>query len=284
MDKTFCIGNFTFRLRCPDSLPIPENFLKFIRDGQAEYTYDIMLADTLPEVGGKLIARREDLVVLATETGEARYIGVKGNPEPYGCYRETSSATAQVTMLASRAEFTAVDPAFSSLLALEKRMLERSALVLHTAYMLRDGEAILFSAASGVGKSTQAGLWQTYRGTRTVNGDRCLLRKEYGIWRAEGWPVCGSSGICHVESHPIRAIVMLSQAPDNRVERLTQGNAFTQIFSQITLNKWAKRSVVQAMDLVENLIQEVPVYHLACNISEDAVACLEQALEEKDHA
>lgn len=284
MDKIFRIGDFVFRLRCADNVPIPDNFLKFAWEGEAEYTYDIDLAASLPEPEGKLVARREDLMVLATATGEARYIGVKGNPEPYACYRETSATTAQVTLLASRADFAISDPAFVSLLALEKRMLEHSSLVLHTAFMVYRDQAVLFSAPSGTGKSTQANLWETYRGTWTANGDRCLLRKENGIWRAEGWPVCGSSGICHVESHPIRAIVMLSQAPENRVQRLTQGNAFSQVYSQITVNRWARRSVVQAMDLIEDLTQAVPVYHLACNISEDAVACLERALEEENHA
>jgi hypothetical protein len=87
-----------------------------------------------------------------------------------------------------------------------------------------------------------------------------------------------------VESHPIRAIVMLSQSPENQVQRLSPGNAFSQVYSQITLNRWARQAVIQAMDLIENLTREVPVYHLACNISEDAVACLEQALKEGYHA
>ena len=166
----------------------------------------------------------------------------------------------------------------------EHAITRRGGIVLHASFVNAGGRAILFTAPSGTGKSTQADLWETYRGTRTANGDRCLLRREKGIWRAEGWPVCGSSGICHVERHPIRAIVMLSQAPENQIQRLSQGNAFSQVYSQITVNRWAKRSVVQAMDLIEDLTKEIPVYHLACNISEQAVACLERALEEDSYA
>lgn len=284
MDKTFRIGDFTFRLRCPDRVHIPANLLKFACEGESEYTYDLDVADTLPALQGKVLARREDLTVFSTETGEARYIGVKGNPEPYGCYRECTSASARITLLTSWAAREISDPGFVSLLALEKRMLERSALVLHTAFMVYRDQAVLFSAPSGTGKSTQAGLWEKYRGSRTVNGDRCLLRKEKGVWRAEGWPVCGSSNICATGSWPIRAIVMLSQAPENSMERLTHAVAFSQVFSQITVNRWDRRAAVRAMDLIENLTDEVPVYHLACNISEQAVICLEQALEEEDHA
>lgn len=280
MNKTFRIGPFPFRLCCPDGLQIPDNFLKFSWDGEAEYTYHIALADTLPPPEGKLLTRREDLAVFSTPTGEARYIGVKGNPEPYGCYRELSPDSARVTLLTSRARQDLSDPGFVALLALEKRMLERSALVLHTAFMVHRDQAVLFSAPSGTGKSTQAGLWETYRGSRTVNGDRGLLRKVQGIWRAEGWPVCGSSGICNTGSWPIRAIVMLSQAPENHIGRLSPGPAFSQVYSQITVNRWDRRAAVQAMDLIQNLTEEVAVYHLACDISEQAVACLERALEE----
>ena len=35
---------------------------------------------------------------------------------------------------------------------------------------------------------------------------------------------------------------------------------------------------IQAMDELEILLKEVPVYHLECDISEDAVRCLEDVL------
>ena len=49
-------------------------------------------------------------------------------------------------------------------------------LVLHSAYIVTSaGEAILFSGPSGVGKSTQAALWERCAGARVVNGDRALV-------------------------------------------------------------------------------------------------------------
>lgn len=49
-------------------------------------------------------------------------------------------------------------------------------LVLHSAYIVtRGGEGILFSGPSGIGKSTQAALWERFAGARTVNGDRALV-------------------------------------------------------------------------------------------------------------
>ena len=49
-------------------------------------------------------------------------------------------------------------------------------LVLHSSYVLtQSGAAVLFSGPSGIGKSTQAALWQQYAGADVINGDRTLL-------------------------------------------------------------------------------------------------------------
>ena len=53
---------------------------------------------------------------------------------------------------------------------------------------------------------------------------------------------------------------------------------------EITVNRWDKRAALHAMDLIEAFTEAVPFYHLACDISEQAVACLEQALEEGGYA
>ena len=114
MDRIFQIGDFTFRLCCPDEVMPPENFMKFACEfdssGQSEmddgakriyspeYTYHIVVSDDLPQVEGKIIAQRPDLTVFRrdTEQGESlesRLIGVKGDPEYYACYRCFLSST-----------------------------------------------------------------------------------------------------------------------------------------------------------------------------------------------
>ena len=285
MDKLFQIGSFCLRLTCREEIPIPENFLKFeISAGEPAFTYEIIPADTLPAPTGRLVARRPDLIVLSTPTGEARLIGTSGVPGWYGLSQETAPDRATVTVDRNRESLFRVDPAFVSLLALEKQLLARNSLVLHCAYMDHFGKAVLFSAPSETGKSTQAGLWQQHRGCPTLNGDRALLCRTEDQWLAQGWPVCGSSKICHNETRPIEAIVMLSQAPENTVVPLQGSQAFSQLFSQITVSRWNKAGCIHAMELVEDLLNKVPLYHLACDISENAVICLENALKETAHA
>ena len=284
MDRIFQIGDFVFRLCCPAEITPPENFMKFECESDSfEYTYQIKVSNTLPDPEGKLIAQRPDLTVFRCETGqgeslECRLIGVKGNPEYYACYREVSENCAEVTLVGDRIAELHIDPMFTSLLALERRLVKKDSMILHCAYVEYQGEAILFSAPSETGKTTQANLWEKYRGSRTVNGDRSLLGKIDGRWTAQGWPVCGTSEVCNNEAIPIKAVVMLSQAKENRAERLSPGHAFPLLYSQITVNKWNTEDHIHTMDLIEDFLGSVPVLHLGCTISEEAVACLEDVL------
>lgn len=279
MDKLFQIGDFVFSLVAPDILLLPSNFLMFeVERGVPEYTYRLHVADTIPLPDGKVAAKRSELIVYRTSSGESRLIGIKGQDTFYACYQETSDQHAEVFLSVQELSKLHIDPVFTSLLALERHMIKKDSLILHCAYMVYQGKAILFSAPSGTGKSTQADLWKRYRGGRIINGDRALLRKIDGEWFAGGWPVCGSSGICESGDTPVHAIVMLRQGTSNRVEALSPIQAFTQLYAQITINQWNREFVQHAIELIENLMGHVPVYQLTCNISEDAVRCLESAL------
>lgn len=300
MDRIFQIGDFRFRISYPEEVTPPDNFMKFEcgkhgesdsgteQCGVPEYVYNIEVSGSLPTPEGKVVARRPDLVVFQSGTEqsgaeggqalESRLIGVKGNPNFYACYREVSGGRAEIVLARDRIKELNIDPMFTSLLALERRFVKRDQMILHCAYMEYQGEAVLFSAPSETGKTTQANLWEKYRSSRTVNGDRSLLGKIGGRWMAQGWPVCGTSEVCNNETIPIKAVVMLSQAKENRAERLTPGCAFPLLYSQITVNKWNAADHIHTLDLIEDFLSRVPVFYLECTISEGAVRCLEKLI------
>ena len=60
--------------------------------------------------------------------------------------------------------------------ALPQLLLPFRALVFHASYVGCDGGAMLFTAPSGTGKSTQAELWRVHRGARVLNGDKAAVR------------------------------------------------------------------------------------------------------------
>lgn len=285
------LGEIYIELHIPEKMQIPENLEKFAVDSlpddkTLQRTYFIEYTDEIVQVERALKeqkipgkeALRENLQVFQTEQGECRSINLHGVPQAYAVSLLKLDGTSQVWVDRNYDSWMQYDTVFVAMLALEKEMIQVDAMLLHSAYMCYDGTAVLFSAASGTGKSTQADLWEKYRGTRTINGDRSLLIRETDGWKAYGWPICGSSEICHNEKYPIRAIVMLKQAKENKVYPLQGFRAVRDIMEQITINAWDSEFQIRVMDLLEELRKEVPIYCLECDISEDAVRCLEQVL------
>lgn len=286
----YCFGVRCFKLEIPSDMKKPQNLSKFEipeSDCSKDYTqYILNFTEDLEsiiqsakkeQVSGRVV-NRENLHVFPTTTGECRLIQFFGASSPYAISWQKAPSIFHVWINKPEQDLLIHDTVFISLLSLEKHMIKDNALILHSAYMLHNGKAILFSAPSETGKSTQASLWEKYRGTRTINGDRSLLLCQNNTWYAKGWPICGSSEICFNETYPIQAIVMLKQAKENKTYPLKGMSALKELMSQITINSWDSDFQIKALDQIEKLITEIPVYRLECNISEDAVACLEKAL------
>ena len=276
----FKVGTFCFSIQSEEPLPIPETLRHFTISGEGAYTcypYRLGFCKKIDVPQETPLAQRYNFRVYPEDDGEFRLLGFPDLESPYALCCEASSHT-EIRFAEDRRALLVHESIFCSLLSLERHMLRRGALILHCAYTRFHGVALLFSAPSGTGKSTQAGLWEKYRSGETVNGDRALLRKAGNRWLACGWPICGSSGICLAEDTPIGAIVMLSQAGENRVHTLDTGEAFRRLLPQIMLNRWDPAFVSRAADLLEDLCRQVPVLHLECTISEEAVSVLEARL------
>ena len=151
---------------------------------------------------------------------------------------------------------------------------------LHSSLVRRaEGDSILFTAPSGTGKSTQADLWVEYAGADILNGDRSMLRRVDGVWTAFGSPFAGSSSIFRNESAPVRALVVLRQAPENTIRRLSLAEAFRAIYSESVLPRWHTEAHQRVISLVTEIVSEVPVYLLACTPDERPVTLLKKTLE-----
>ncbi len=162
------------------------------------------------------------------------------------------------------------------LLGLERLLPLHDALLLHCAFVRINGLAVLFSGPSGIGKSTQGDLWQQHLSAELCNGDRAALRIQGNQWWAYGLPYAGSSHVFRNVGAPCRAIVMLGQAKENRLHRLSPREAFTSLYPELTLHHWEKATVERVTSLLSNLISQIPVYHFDCLPAESAVQLLYQ--------
>lgn len=163
--------------------------------------------------------------------------------------------------------------------ALQYLLLPFRTLIFHAAYIGYQGRGILFTAPSGIGKSTQAELWRVHRDAQVLNGDKAGVRLE-GVPTVHGVPFAGTSGICVNRSLPLGAVAVLSQAPVNSARRLGPGEAAAALCPNLFADHTVPEEWRQALNLLLDLVSAVPVYALACTPDVRAVEALEQAMEQ----
>lgn len=163
-------------------------------------------------------------------------------------------------------------------IGMETLLLQHHSLLLHASLIKYKGKAIAFAGPSGVGKSTQADIWHNYLGADIINGDRAALRKEGDGWYAYGCPYAGTSGIYKNDSAPLAAIILLGQAEENHLRRLTETEAFRRIYQEFSVHHWQRRFVAKATDLCLQLLAQTPIYLLECRPEESAAELVKKGL------
>ena len=153
------------------------------------------------------------------------------------------------------------------------------AVLLHSSRIELGGSAVVFSAPSGTGKTTQARLWAKYAGARIVSNDRTIVRRVGGRFVTSGFPVDGSEPVLDPAIIPLGALVLLRQGAENRAEQLPAGQALALLMEQTALNSRDGPGMTQALLFWSEVLAHCPVYRLTCTPDERAVRCLQKALE-----
>ncbi len=297
MSILLTLHNHRFRLCGIKITELPANTLLFASEEQedmpcetpVERTFDYHFVEELPAPptdgdgsGWVPTFARYNITIWRRGQEERRMLAVNSPADAYAVYEETSATHADIWVLERIRQRLCIDTTFTSTLSMERHLARHGIYIFHCANMLHDGKSILLSGPSGAGKSTHAELWCRHvEGTRVVNGDRSLIcRKSDGTYVTDGWPVCGSSGICHNEQHPLGAIVFIEQTPGNQV--LPEGLLphFRRFFAQLTVNHWDTAVTNEAADWAMGLCAQVPILTYGCNMAPDAPQPLRQALSE----
>ncbi|MBQ6067357.1 MAG: hypothetical protein IJK89_11125 [Clostridia bacterium] len=160
-------------------------------------------------------------------------------------------------------------------LNLPELLAERGVFLLHSSFVLYRGEALLFSGDKGAGKSTQAALWERYRGARLVNGDRSLLAFRDERLTAYGTPYRGSSDVALALSAPVKAIAFPERASRNAAERCVGAASFARLLPQLTYEAYQRK---KAVDFLSDVCAGTPVYKLRCLPKKSAVTLLENTI------
>ena len=137
----------------------------------------------------------------------------------------------------------------------------REGCYLHSSGVILDGKGMLFAGHSDAGKTTMATMLKDK--SEILCDDRNIIRrfsdgfKVYGTWSHGDMSTVSSS------SAPLKAIMFLEQAKENRLISFSDKQQITRrilacLIKPLVTAEWWK----SMLDLVDKIVQEVPCYTL----------------------
>ncbi|HOL17756.1 MAG TPA: hypothetical protein PLY40_05675 [Bacillota bacterium] len=161
-------------------------------------------------------------------------------------------------------------------------MADRQAVLLHAAGVIVKNKSLAFVGHSDAGKSTAMELLKSDRRARMLPveilcDDRIVVRRWPDGWRVHGTWSHGTTTDVSPSSAPLQAIFFLEQALDNKIAPLIDRKLIwnkllaTLVRPMVTAEWWIKE-----LDLLEQLIKEVPSYTMFFDKSGAIVSELER--------
>lgn len=175
----------------------------------------------------------------------------------------------------SEAEYIAISSIFSY------HLLKYERFYIHASAIAYKGKAVLFSADSGVGKSTHTKLWQQTFGQNEViiiNDDKPVLHHHNNHFRVYGTPFSGNSDENENICIPLHAIVFIKRSDTNSIRSLSVHDALPLLMKQTTRYSQSYKLMNNLLDLIDQLLKITPIYELSCNMEPEAALVAKETL------
>lgn len=134
----------------------------------------------------------------------------------------------------------------------------------------QDGTGMLFSAISGTGKSTMAGLWQK-TGARVINDDRILIKYNNGslIMHNTPMPYPDVPKQC-----VLNKVFLIKQSQENHITRLNGANAVSRLFAQFIQHDYNKNHIEKLMQMAVTVCLNAGIYECAFRPGQDIISLI----------
>jgi len=149
-------------------------------------------------------------------------------------------------------------------------LLHFNGLMIHSSAVVYNGDAYLFSADSGTGKSTHTQLWKkAFPGAEILNDDKPAVRIIDGKAFAYGTPWSGKTDWNLNVRANLKGICFIERAEKNSIRRVEASEIVTELIKQ-TIRPPAEKKINLMFDNIDKLLKIVPVYKMGCNMNIEA--------------
>ena len=160
-------------------------------------------------------------------------------------------------------------------------LINNGGFLLHSSCVVYEEYAYLFSAFSGVGKSTHTNLWvKHFKGAKILNDDKPAIVIENSRIYAYGTPFSGKTDLNINACYPIKAIIFLERGINNEIHLLSGKEAIYNILSQ-TIRPSDDKTMENLLFIINMVVKAIPIYGLKCNISDEAVELVYRTVNRK---
>ncbi len=255
------IAGVRIRILAPRPIILPEKFHPFLEDDsvRADISVEVSFGNTGFDA-----------------SGSSKIYRVTHNPDGDDIIRiESDEGRSYRIIIPERlADSVCENGNWLLYLPLKKLMLPFGRVIIHASAVIYRGEAYVFSAPSGFGKSTQADIWSREFEAEIINGDKIILSLENGKVIAHGGPAAGSSGIYKNICAPVAAIMLLEKSGENRIEPLSRTAAYFAIYSE-AIKSFDDPDFNRALlPRAEEIVKDLPVARLFCRPDRSAAECV----------
>lgn len=159
--------------------------------------------------------------------------------------------------------------------------LSYNAFLMHGAVVALGGSAYMFTAPSGVGKTTHTHFWlKKYPEAFILNGDKPIIKvTENGVF-ACGTPWSGKESLNRNTILPLKAVCALQRGKENEIRPISFSDIFPLIIAQ-TYRPADEESIKKTLELIKALGDNVKFYALKCNLDPDAARVAKEGMADE---
>lgn len=280
------IANLFIRLDCPKSA-VPIEFDKFISDCPSDSKAKIQNI-AIRNVTGSEVTEN---LVSCKRLIDTYDITLHGNSDylffslPKSEYIESAKFCPDFSQIEIDCKCTPESTAREDIFCLMRiaflAFAEQNGLfAIHSSSILYRNRLWLFSAMSGVGKTTHANLWKDNLGVPVFNGDLNLVGFDStGNPVVYGLPWCGTSEVSTVGEHPLGGIIYIKQAPEDFVENLSPENKITLLLHRIVSPMWTEKMLDSCINFAEKLQPQTYISRLNCTPNVSAMNAIKEEID-----